>query len=105
MSIKGVQDNTIDAAMISIGSKGMGGGAVTSIIGYMSSNGFAVLIGVLVTILGFLCSVYFQRRAHIRNREKWEMEKEQMKREEARKEELHQLKIQQLRKGFNDQES
>lgn len=80
----------------------MGGGTVTTIIGYMSSSGFAVLIGVLVTILGFAFSVYFQRRQHCRNREKWELEKQQLLAEETRKQELHYLKLRQLRESLED---
>ena len=94
-----VADNALDATMISVGSKSMGGGTVTSIIGYLSSNGFAVLVGVLVTILGFLCSVYFQRRQAKQNKEKWDIEKQHMLAEERRKEELHQVTIRKLRYG------
>ena len=89
--------DTLDTVMISAGTKSMGGGTVASIIGFMSSNGFAVLIGVLVTILGFICSVYFQRRQHLRNREKWDLEKQQMLTEERRREEIHQATLRKLR--------
>ena len=100
-----ITDTTMDTIMVSAGTKSMGGGTVASIIGYMSSNGFAVLVGVLVTILGFICSVYFQRRQYIKNTEKWEIEKKQMLADEKRKEELHSLAIRKLRCGGDlDQE-
>ena len=100
-----ITDTTIDTVMVSVGTKSMGGGTMASIIGYMSSNGFAVLVGVLVTILGFICSVYFQRRQYIKNTEKWELEKEQMLADEKRKEELHSLTVRKLRYGGDfDQE-
>lgn len=100
-----ITDTTIDTIMVSVGTKSMGGGTVASIIGYMSSNGFAVLVGVLVTILGFICSVYFQRRQYIKNMEKWEIEKKQMLADEKRKEELHSLAVRKLRYGDDfDQE-
>lgn len=100
-----ITDTTVDAIMVSAGTKSMGGGTVASIIGYMSSNGFAVLVGVLVTILGFICSVYFQRRQYIKNTEKWEIEKKQMLADEKRKEELHALAVRKLLDGDDfDQE-
>ena len=100
-----ITDTTIDTVMVSVGTKSMGGGTMASIIGYMSSNGFAVLVGVLVTILGFICSVYFQRRQYIKNTEKWELEKAQMLADEKRKEELHSLTVRKLRYGGDfDQE-
>lgn len=97
-----IKNNALDAAMISAGSKGMGGGTITTIVGYLSSSGFAVLVGVLVTIIGFCFSIFFQRRQHIRNRDKWELEKHQMIAEENRKKELHELKVRQLRMSANE---
>lgn len=87
----------IDTLMISTGAKSMGGGTITTVIGYLSSSGFAVLIGIIVTILGFAFSMYFQNRQNTRNREKWEMEKNQIINEEKRKEEIHELMLKDMR--------
>lgn len=99
MSLDKVQSTAVETSIISLGSKSMGGGVVTSVIGYLSSNGAAVLIGVLVTILGFIFSMYFQYRQGERNKEKWLIEKNQMLAEERRKEELHQHRLKQYEKG------
>lgn len=97
-----------EATMISLGSKSMVGGTGSMVIGYLSSNGAAVLIGIIVTVLGFIFSMFFQYRQGKRNKEKWAIEKEQLLAEERRKEEVHQLTLKQL-KGCttsyeNDQE-
>lgn len=102
MGNKSIGESAVDTAMISLGSKSMGGGTVTSVIGFLSSNGFAVLIGVTVTILGFICSIYFQRRRDARDKARWEQEKIQMQHEEERRIELHRLKIQQLTREYSE---
>src|SRR5690554_7663744 len=75
---------SVDSTMISLGTKSMGGGTISLILGYLSSSGFAVLLGIVLTILGFISNQYFQRRQNLRNREKWELERAQLEAEEKR---------------------
>ena len=92
-----IKVGTVETALASAGTKSMWGGSVTSVIGYLSTSSAAVFIGVIITVLGFLFSMYFQRKAHIRQTEEWEIRKLIAEREEARKEEIHELRLKQLR--------
>jgi len=96
--------NTVDSTMISLGTKSMGGGTISLILGYLSSSGFAVLLGIILTVLGFAFNLYFQRRQNLRNKEKWELEKAQLQEEERRRQELHALRVAQLRAGVPEYE-
>lgn len=82
---------------------GMGGGFLTLMYGWLTDASTAIFVGVLVTIVGFIMSFFFQRRKH--NREKLESElrkklllKEEARqvREEVRQEELHRAQLLQL---------
>ena len=84
---------SVDSTMIALGTTSMGGGTISLILGYLSSSGFAVLLGIVLTILGFASNQYFQRRQNLRNREKWELERAQLKAEEERRNELHELQL------------
>ena len=84
---------SVDSTMIAIGMKSMGGGTISIILGYLFSSGFAVLLGIVLTILGFISNQYFQRRQNLRNREKWELERAQLEAEEERRNELHKLQL------------
>lgn len=84
---------SVDSTMISLGTKSMGGGTISLVLGYLSSSGFAVILGIVLTILGFITNQYFQRRQNLRNREKWELERAQLEAEEERRNELHALQM------------
>lgn len=88
---------SVDSTMISLGTKSMGGGTISLVLGYLSSSGFAVLLGIVLTILGFVSNQYFQRRQNLRNREKWELERAQLEAEEKRRIELHELQLARLK--------
>lgn len=60
---------SIEATVSSVASKGMGGGSVASIIGWMSSNEGIALMGIIITILGFIINCIFQFRRDLRERE------------------------------------
>lgn len=94
-----IKTGTVETALASAGTKSMWGGSVTSVIGYLSTSSAAVLVGVIITVLGFIFSMYFQRKAHIRQTEEWEIRKLIAEKEEARKEELHELQLKQLRRA------
>ena len=94
-----IKVGTVETALASAGTKCMWGGSGTSVVGYLSTSSAAVLIGVIITVLGFAFSMYFQRKAHIRQTEEWALRKFVAEREEARKEEIHALQLKQLRRA------
>lgn len=99
MSFKSdIQDKAIEVTLASAGTKSMWGGTATSVVGYLSTSGAAVLIGVVITILGFAFSIHFQRKAHHRQTEEWLTKKNYMEMEEERKKEIHELTLKQLRR-------
>lgn len=86
-----VQEVAGDAAMSSAATKwGLVGGSTTSIIGWLSSNQAAVLIGISVTVIGFVVNMYYQRRRDKR-------ESYYLKQEELRKQEIHELEVKRLK--------
>jgi 4-hydroxybenzoate polyprenyltransferase len=93
-----LQDTAVDATVSSIASKwGMGGGTMASIFGWFTSNAAAVLIGILVTVLGFLINYYFQRRRDRRETEQIEFKRELQLAEERRRKELHEAQLAAIR--------
>ena len=81
---------------------GMGGGMVTSILGYLSSSGAAVLIGVMATILGCSLSAYYQRKRDRREQHEMDLRERLQLAEEKRHQELHEAKLEALRSGVID---
>ena len=87
---------------------GMGGGLLTLLYGWLTDVNTAVFIGTLVTVLGFIMSLYFQRRRHIREQRETEIrlelilkDEDRKHREELRKEELHLVRLEMLIKDPN----
>jgi fucose permease len=72
---------------------GMGGGFLTLFFGWLTTTNAAILIGIIVTIAGFIMSLYFQRKRHLREVADTALRVELLLKEDARKEELHALKI------------
>ena len=56
------QQATYDATMAAAGSTATYGGASTSVLGWLVSNEFAVLIGILIAIAGFLVNWYYRHK-------------------------------------------
>ncbi len=81
---------------------GMGGGMLTSLLGYFTSNGGAILVGILVTFAGFLVTVYYQRKRDYRETHEMTLREEFQLAEEERKQELHEAKLEALRSGIID---
>ena len=75
----------------------MGGGAFTSFIGWLSSSEAVLLIGVIVTILGFVINLIFQVRRDRRQIHTVELEEEYMKKEDERKQALFEEQMKQLK--------
>lgn len=56
-------DHTIDAATLAAaGSKATYGGATASVLGWLTYNEFAVLIGAAVAVGGFLVNWYYKAK-------------------------------------------
>ncbi len=57
-----VATHTIDATMAAIGSKATYTGAGTTLLGWLTSNEFAVLVGVLIGVGGFIVNWYYRHK-------------------------------------------
>lgn len=96
-----------DAAIASTATKwGMGGGLATSVFGWMSSNGAAVLVGIVMTVAGFFVNYVYQRKrfklmALAREEESVLAMAEEARRNaaERRAEELHEAQLLALKEG------
>ncbi len=91
-------DSLNDIAIASMTTKyGMGGGVLTSIIGWLSSNEAVVIVGVVVTILGFVINLIFQIRRDKRQIKAALLEEELLKKDDARKQAIFEEQIRQLK--------
>lgn len=61
--------DSAEATVSSIASKSMGGGATASVLGWLSSNEAIAVVGVTITILGFIVNLIFQVRRDRREAE------------------------------------
>ena len=67
---------TVDAALAAIGSKSTYAGASVTVTGWLLSSQFAVLVGMLLGLAGFLVNWYYRHKlthSEIRLREAQEM--------------------------------
>ena len=112
MSNKSLSDpqlTSTDAVSSWIATKiGMAGGTLASVFGWFTSNGAAVFVGILITILGFVMNAWFQRRRDAREllyhqrkdaREEAEavLRREHQIKLEQRLEEIHRAQLEALR--------
>lgn len=81
---------------------GMGGGTVTAAYGWLTTNGAAVMIGILVTVAGFVVNYIFQRRRDKREAEYAAFQRTLEMAEEKRRNELHQAQLALLRQKHAD---
>lgn len=79
---------------------GMGGGTLTSVVGWLMSDGAVAFIGVAVTVLGFIVNHIFQIRRDRREIERdrlltahEEFTKQLGLAEEARRQEMHKAQL------------
>lgn len=87
-----------DAAVASSATKwGMGGGLATSVIGWLSSNGAAVLIGIVMTIAGFVVNYVYQRKRYKLEQVAREEESRMNQAAERRAQELHEAQLAAIR--------
>lgn len=61
--------NSVEATVTSVASRGMGGGAATSVLGWMTSHEGIALTGIAITVLGFAVNLVFQIRRDMREQE------------------------------------
>ena len=85
---------------------GMGGGTVTSAVGWLSRSGAAVFIGVVITVAGFIVNYLYQRRDYslkkskeLREQKLSELQEKKLIDENRRAEEIHQLTLKRLMEG------
>lgn len=71
-----METKPIEELASSIASKSMGGGAATSVLGWISSNEGIALIGLGITVAGFIVNFIFQFR---RDKREAEMLRRKMK--------------------------
>ena len=91
-------DSLNDLAIASMTTKyGMGGGVITSIVGWLSSNEAVVIIGIVVTLLGFIVNLIFQIKREKRQIKASLLEEELMKKEDQRKQALFEEQMKQLK--------
>lgn len=96
------EDLITDGSIANMTAKyGMGGGALTSFIGWLSSSEAVILIGVIVTILGFLVNLIFQIRRDKRQTERDTLEKQLLIAKEKREIELFDAQMKQLKEHKN----
>lgn len=82
--------NTVDATVSTIATRwGMAGGAAGSVYGWLTSNGTAIFIGIVITFLGFVVNFYFQRRRDKREEDEKEFLRTIELAREQRAAELH----------------
>ena len=92
------QFDSTDATFSWIATKiGMAGGTLASVFGWFTSNGAAVFVGILITILGFVMNAWFQRRRDAREEAEANLCREHQIMRELRLEEMHQAQLEALR--------
>ena len=95
-------DSINDMAMANLTVKySVGGGAVTSFIGWLSSSETVILVGTVATIVGFLLNVIFLVIKDRRHAKQVAQEMELMKKEDARKQALFEEQMKQLKGKSN----
>jgi len=57
-----VNEGVVDALAISVSNKGMLGGAITGLIGWLGQINWIGLGGFLIALIGLLANIYFQHR-------------------------------------------
>lgn len=81
---------------------GLGGGFFTLMYGWLSDTNTAVFLGVVVTIVGFLMSLYFQRKKDIREKNESKTRHRLLLEEAQRNKELHEERMNRIRNGQRD---
>lgn len=91
---------TVGGVVASTASKWTAGGAFATTYGWLTSSGAAVLIGILVTILGFVINYLYQRKRDAREIAAIKFRQELEMKEEKRREEFHLAQLAALKAGL-----
>ena len=79
-----------EAFIASIATKwGMTGGTITTFVGWATSSAFAVLVGIVATVLGFIVNYVYQHRRHVREETESLFRRKLKEAEETRRIEMH----------------
>lgn len=99
------QNPVVEAAAVSLATKvGMGGGSAASAVGWLASNNTVVVIGLFVTVVGFLINLFFQYRRDKRELREYEFKMRLELAEEQRNVELHKVQMSALKRRSSDGE-
>lgn len=80
---------TVDAALATIGSKTTYAGASVTVTGWLLSSEFAVLVGMLLGLAGFLVNWYYRHRLTMHEIRLREAQEQREREEHAAKMELY----------------
>lgn len=64
-----MQEQATEAAVAAVAHKTMTAGSATAVVGWLTLNNVALLIGILVTLAGFGVNFYYRRKADRRESE------------------------------------
>lgn len=83
-----------EAAVSSVATKwGMGGGTISSVYGWLASNEAVILVGLFVTVAGFVVNLIYQHKRHRRETDEALFRRNLEEAEEKRRVELHRAKM------------
>lgn len=91
---------TVGGAVASTASKWGTTGVFATTYGWLTSSGAAVLIGILVTILGFVINYLYQRKRDAREAAAILFRQELEMKEEVRRQEFHLAQLAALKAGL-----
>lgn len=63
-----IASHTMDASLAAAGSKATYAGSGMTLGGWLVSSEFAVLVGIVIGVAGFLVNWYYRHKAHLRER-------------------------------------
>lgn len=90
----GSQAIGVEAVVTSVATRwGMGGGVLASAYGWLTSSAGAMLIGVVVTILGFVINAVYQQKRHRRETEEADFRRTIALAEERRRDDMHRAQL------------
>ncbi len=97
-----MKTETVDAALAAAGSKATYTGSGMVLSGWLFSSEFAVLIGIVIGIAGFLVNWYYRHK--LTNAEiQFKLDELHLKQEQNEREKLeHKLKVQNLQHGSDE---
>lgn len=94
-----------DVTISSISSRwGMGGGTAISVFGWLTATDLAVIIGIVITVLGFVVNSIVQFRRDRRHEQEHNLEMSLLQLQIKQNEEIYQHRLKLLNNGITDKE-